>query len=65
MKLLVVPFCPTELNIEADSKLGDASKRIPSGVKLIVSWLLPDGTERGIKYFISENDLTGYANPSK
>ncbi len=60
MKLPVtVPFYPDEFNIEAEIELGDASKRVPPGVRLIISWVLPDGTERGMKYLIAEQALTG------
>ncbi len=60
MKLpVIVPFFVDELNVETEIELGDASKRIPPGVRLTVSWVLPNGKERGIKYLISEQDLMG------
>ena len=60
MKIPVtVPFYPDELTIETEIELGDASKRILPGVRLIVSWVDPDGAERGMVHFITEQDLTG------
>ena len=60
MKLPVVfPYYPNEFNVETQIELGDASKRILPGVKLIVSWVLPNGEERGMVHLITEQDITG------
>ncbi len=53
------PVWPEELNIEAEPELGDASMRIPPGIKLTISWLRLDGTEWGMVQYIPKGDLTG------
>ena len=53
------PWYPRTLEIEAEFKLGDPSKRTLSGIRVIVSWDGPGGVERGTELFITEESLTG------
>ena len=60
MKLPVkIPFSPRELDVTAEFILGDVSKRIPSGVRLVVLWVNQNGDEWGFERFISEEELVG------
>ncbi len=53
------PRYPHEFEIEAELKLGDPSKRIDAGIRLVVSWRGSIGKERGVEFFISEDELVG------
>lgn len=53
------PFVPEHIEVDAELVLRDASKRQDAGVKLVFSWLRPDGTEWGITHFISEEEFGG------
>ncbi|KKL66635.1 hypothetical protein LCGC14_2143000 [marine sediment metagenome] len=53
------PFVPDHIEVEAEPVLADASIRQDAGIKLVIWWVRPDGTERGINQFISEDELHG------
>ena len=53
------PWYPRNLEVEAEFKLGDPSKRILPGIRVTLSWNGPGGAERGMEFFITEKDLTG------
>ena len=60
MKLVVTtPFFPRHVDVEAESIIGDPSKRITSGVRFVISWIDSNGEERGMEQFISEESLSG------
>ncbi|KKN27946.1 hypothetical protein LCGC14_0859360 [marine sediment metagenome] len=54
-----IPFAPKHIEVDAEFVLGDASERRDAGVNLVIWWVRPDGTERGINQFISEEELHG------
>ncbi len=60
MKVLIdAPSYPREFEVEAELKLGDASTRTVSGVRLVISWQIPGCEERGMEFFITEKELVG------
>ena len=56
---VIAPWYPRTLEVEAEFKLGDPSKRTLSGIRVILTWPGPGGKERGTELFITESDLTG------
>ena len=53
------PFCPKEIQVDAEFIMGDPSERRESGLKVIISWINQQGDEWGTEQFISEKNLTG------
>ena len=53
------PFFPGDLEVKAEFELGDPSRRIPSGIRLVVVWIDQNLDERGVEYFVPSEDLAG------